>query len=176
MCFPFFFLSCYYRFSLLPNSSLVMCEKTEKFNLNIYMVFINYKKAWNCVACKFVLQTPKNKALKRNTLNNKDDLQSKLREIKMDSEGEKLRLEREVKQGDPISPELLMYLLELIFRKRNWSNICGLNINCRKLTNLKFAYDRFLFAKSNGELQEIKNELTKLSTIAGLKINAKIPK
>jgi len=59
------------------------------------------------------------KAFKRSTLNNKDYLQSKLREIKIDSEGEKFRLERDIKQGDPISPELLTYLLELLFRKLN---------------------------------------------------------
>jgi len=121
------------------------------------------------VACKFVLQTPKNQGVReKNTLNNKDCLQSKLREIKIDSEGEKFRLEREVKQGDPISPELLTHVLELIFRKLNWSNICSLNINGRKLTNLKFACDRVLFAKSNEELQEMMNELTKLSIDAGL--------
>jgi hypothetical protein len=91
----------------------------------------------------------------------------------MDSEGEKFRLEREVKQGDPISPELLTYLLELVFRKLNWRNICGLNINGRKLTNLKFSYDRFLLAKSNEELREMMNGLTEVSTVAGLQINAK---
>lgn len=112
-------------------------------------------------------------AFKRNTLNNKDYLQSKLRQIKIDSEGEKFRREREVKQGDPISPELLTYLMELIFSKMNWRNICGLNINGRKLTNLKFACDILLFAKSNEELQEMMNELTEVSTVAGLKINAK---
>jgi len=47
------------------------------------------------------------KAFKRTALNNKDYLQSKLREVKIDSEGEKFRLEREVRQGDLISPELL---------------------------------------------------------------------
>jgi hypothetical protein len=38
-------------------------KKTEKFNLNVYMVFIDYKKALNSVACKFVLQTPKNQGV-----------------------------------------------------------------------------------------------------------------
>jgi len=63
--------------------------------------------------------------------------------------------------------------MELIFRKLNWSNTCGLNINGRKLTNFIFAYDRVLFAKYNGKLQEMMNELIKQSTDAGLQINAK---
>ena len=50
---------------------------------------------------------------------------------------------------------------------------CGLNINGTKLTNVGFADDVVLFASFNGELQETVNEPTKLSTYAGLQINAK---
>jgi hypothetical protein len=46
-------------------------------------------------------------------------------------------------------------------------------MNGRKLTNLTFSYDRFLLAKSNEELQEMMNELTEVSTVAGLQINTK---
>jgi len=63
--------------------------------------------------------------------------------------------------------------LELLFIKLNWSNICGLNSNGRKLTNLIFAYDRVRFAKYNGKLQEMMNELIKQNIDAGLEINAK---
>jgi hypothetical protein len=87
--------------------------------------------------------------------------------------GRNLDWKEKLKKGDPILPKLSTYLLELLFRKLNWSNICGFNINSRKLTNLKFAYDRVLFAKSNGEIQEMMNELTKLNTDAGLQIKAK---
>jgi predicted nucleotidyltransferase len=49
----------------------------------------------------------------------------------------------------------------------------GLNINGRKLTNLRFADCIVLFASSSGKLQEMVNEVTKLSADAGLQINKK---
>jgi len=45
--------------------------------------------------------------------------------------GRNLDWKEKLKKCDPISPELSAYLLELVFRKLNWSNICGLNINGR---------------------------------------------
>jgi len=42
----------------------------------------------------------------------------------------------------------------------------GFNFNGRKRFKLRFADDTVLFANSNGELQELVNELTKLSTDA----------
>jgi hypothetical protein len=125
--------------------------------------------AFDSVEQKFVLQTLKTQCVQdkyitviRNIYNHG------YAKTKIDSEEKKFRLEREVKQGDPTSLELFTCLLEHIFRKLNWSNRCSLNINGRKLTNLRFADDVILFSNSNGKLQEMVNDLTKLSKDAGL--------
>jgi len=40
-----------------------MRKKPEEFNMKIYKVFIDYKRALNSMACKFVLQTPNNQGV-----------------------------------------------------------------------------------------------------------------
>jgi hypothetical protein len=71
----------------------------------------------------------------------------------MNTEGEKFRLERENKQGDPISPQVFTCLRDHIFRKINCSNQTCLNFNGRELNKSRFTEDTDIFARSNGEMQ-----------------------
>lgn len=63
-------------------------------------------------------------------------------------------------------------MLEDVFRKIKWRKKCGVNINGRRLTNLRFADDIILFAKSARELQEMLQELHTKSKEIGLTMNA----
>jgi hypothetical protein len=76
--------------------------------------------------------------------------------VRTEIEGEMFRTKRGVRQGDPISPKLFTCLLEILFRKLNWNQErVGVNINRRRLSNLRFADDIVIFAKSTTELQEM---------------------
>ena len=86
-------------------------------------------------------------------------------------ERQQFKLERGVRQGDPISPKLFTSLLEEVFRKLKWKKIHGININGYRLTNLRFADDIVFFAKNATDLQEMIQELSDCSTHAGLSMN-----
>jgi hypothetical protein len=95
--------------------------------------FIDYKKAFDSVARKFVLQALKNQGAQDICIKIIMIIYNhKYGKIKNNSEREEFRLERGVKKGDPISPKLFTCLLEHVFRILNWSNKHGLNINGRK--------------------------------------------
>ena len=76
----------------------------------------------------------------------------------------------ELKQGDPISPKLFTSILENQFRKLNWVDE-GININGERLTNLRFADDVVLIAKSAEELEQMLDSLNTVSQEVGLTMN-----
>lgn len=90
--------------------------------------------------------------------------------IKTDKEGPRFQLQRGVKQGDPLSPKLFTCLLEEVFRELNWQNQ-GININGKRLSNLRFADDIILFSYSAKELETMLQELQTLCQHVGLQIN-----
>ena len=64
-------------------------------------------------------------------------------------EGDEFKIERGVRQGDPISPKLFTSLLEDIFQELDWESKYGIKLNGFRLTNLRFADDVVLFAKTH---------------------------
>ena len=138
------------------------------------MAFIDYRKFLGSAVQKFLLQALKNQGFQdkystiiRIIYNHSHE------KIKMDSEEEKFKLEREGKQCDPISPQVFTCLLEHIFRKVNCCNKTSLNCNVINQNKWRYADDIALFASSSGEMQEMVNEPTKLSTDVGLQIDTK---
>ena len=62
-------------------------------------------------------------------------------------------------------------MLEDIFRKLQWDKKYGIIINSKRLTNLRFADDVVLFAKTPTELQQMLHDLNKISNSDGLFMN-----
>jgi hypothetical protein len=82
------------------------------------MTFIDYRKAVDYGEQKFVLQALKNQAVQdKYSRIIKIVYNNSYEKIKMDSEGEKFRLETGGKQSHPFSPQVFTCLLEHIFRK-----------------------------------------------------------
>ena len=67
-----------------------------------------------------------------------------------------------VRQGDTISPKLFIATLEDLFQNFDWS-ICGVSINRKKLSNLRFADDLTIIAHDLEELELTPNELSVVS-------------
>ncbi|KAK0405475.1 hypothetical protein QR680_018015 [Steinernema hermaphroditum] len=80
------------------------------------------------------------------------------------------QIQRGVRQGDTISPKLFTATLEEIFRELDWEDF-GININGRKLSNLRFADDIALIGNTEEELQQMVTELDEVSRRSGLKMN-----
>ena len=62
-------------------------------------------------------------------------------------EGDEFKIERRVRQGDPLSRKLFTSLLEDIFQELDWESKYGIKLNGFRLTNLRFADNVVLFAK-----------------------------
>ena len=76
-----------------------------------------------------------------------------------------------MKLGDPVSLKLFTCLLENQFRKLEWENKYGINIDGLRLTHLRFADDIILLANSAIELELMLTELDKVSRETGLTMN-----
>lgn len=91
--------------------------------------------------------------------------------IKLEKRGEEIRIERGVRQGDPLSPKLFISVLENIFRNLNWKSkgikVCGSYLN-----HLRFADDIAVLAETPAELEEMICSLDRESSKVGLEMNA----
>ncbi|GBP08998.1 Putative uncharacterized transposon-derived protein F52C9.6 [Eumeta japonica] len=90
--------------------------------------------------------------------------------IQLEKKGDPFKIQKSVKQGDPLSPKLFSAVLEMTFKSFEWQNLC-LNIDGRTLTHLRFADDIVLFAKTPDDLVRMLNELASESRKIGLKLN-----
>lgn len=90
--------------------------------------------------------------------------------VKLERKGKPFEIQRGVKQGDPISPNLFTALLERIFRQLNWDEI-GVTIDGEVLNNLRFADDIVLIAESYENLVHMIETLDKQSKNCGLQMN-----
>ncbi|CAD6196592.1 unnamed protein product [Caenorhabditis auriculariae] len=85
-------------------------------------------------------------------------------------------------KGDTISPKLFSTALEDAMRQLGWdeehdwedsTDIRGINIDGKVLTNLRFADDIVLFSSSTTELSSMLNDLDEVGKKIGLKMNVK---
>ena len=90
--------------------------------------------------------------------------------VHLHKKSEKIRIKREVRQGDTISPKLFTATLESIFRRLNWENK-GVKIDREFLSNLRFAQDIFLCTETPEELQQMLQKLSDESRRMGAKMN-----
>jgi hypothetical protein len=148
-------------------------EKTQEYRHKIYVAFIDYRKASDSVEHTKILDSmeaiavhPKYIILIREMYKNSNA------KVPTEIQGEMFRTKRGVRGGDPISPKLFTCLLETIFRKLNWNRKrVGVKNNGRWLSNLRFADDIVIFAKSTTELQSMMTGLNTRSKEMGLLMN-----
>ena len=147
-------------------------EKATEFNLRVYLAFIVYNKAFDSVEHTNVFQALSTQGVGNKYISILSQIYNQnYAKIKTEREGKPFLLERGVKQGDPISPKLFTAVLEDIFRNLKWDKQ-GININGRKLSNLRFADDIVLFASSARELQGMIDDLNTQSKSVGLTMNS----
>ena len=68
--------------------------------------------------------------------------------------GEKIPIQKGVRQDDAIFPKLFTVVLEEVFKNLEWE-AAGIQINGENLNNLKFADDIVLMRESTDELQQM---------------------
>ena len=147
-------------------------EKSQEFRLGLYIAFVDFTKAFDSVEHPCVLDALLQQGIEKKYIRLLAKIYSNNKaKIKTDKESAPFTLSRGVKQGDPISSKLFTCLLEHVFRQIDWHN-CGIDINGNKLTNLRFADDVVLFAKSEKDLECMLHQLQTHCKIVGLQMNS----
>lgn len=146
-------------------------EKFKEYNQPLYLGFIDYSKAFDSISHSSIWKAlrscnveEKYITILRNIYTNSSSI------IKLESKGDKISIERGVRQGDPLSPKLFIAVLEDIFQNISWSKQ-GIWITDKHLSHLRFADDIVIFAKSALELQQMIQNLSKESNKVGLQLN-----
>ncbi|GBP28313.1 Retrovirus-related Pol polyprotein from type-1 retrotransposable element R2 [Eumeta japonica] len=146
-------------------------EKYNEYNKPLYMAFIDYTKAFDSISHEEIWDSLKNQGIPTVYIKIIKSIYAKSKaRIKLESLGETLKIERGVRQGDPLSPKLFSAVLENVFRKLHWNHY-GLDIDGRKLNHLRFADDIILFEENPSKLQIMIEELNNESNKVGLSIN-----
>ena len=137
------------------------------------LTFVDFEKAFDTVEHISVIN-----ALKQHGIENqyievlKYIYTNSSSQIISDRVSSNFKIERGVKQGDPISPNLFNAVLEQIFRKLNWDDKnVGVNINGKQLHHLRFADDVVIISETCEETERMLNELYLQSRKDGLKIH-----
>lgn len=146
-------------------------EKSNEYNIPLYLVFIDFRKAFDSVYHSKLWQALQEQGINTIYINILKTIyeQSKAY-IVIDGNKTTFEVRRGVKQGCPLSPILFNCLLNYAFNKLNWEEK-GININGYKLTNLRFADDIVIFANSLTEMKQMINELLDQCELVGLSIN-----
>ncbi|CAH2270055.1 jg17908 [Pararge aegeria aegeria] len=147
----------------------LVIEKYVEFTKPLYIVFIDYSKAFDSLHHNSIWQS-------LNEEGNSDYIEliriyeTSRSRVRLESPGPFFKIERGVKQGDPLSPKLFITVLESIFRKLNWENK-GIKINGKYLSHLRFADDLVLLSEDPKELQYMLESLNRESETVGLEMN-----
>lgn len=135
------------------------------------MGFIDFKKACDIIKHPYMLNALKKAGVEDWYVDIIEEIYSNLRaEVCLEKPGKELRIQRGVRQGDPLSPDLFNHVIQKIFNEINLEN-SGISIAGHTLSNLKFADDVVLFQDTAAKLEKALNELTNFCKPAGLELN-----
>ena len=130
---------------------------------------MDYEKAFDSITFEPIFHALKNHRVDKAYLNIIKHLYHEATSvICIHTDSKKFRLQRGVRQGDNISPRLFTSCLQVtIISKINWKDR-GIKINGEYLSQLIFADDIVLTAKSTSELQKMVKDIHETSKPVGL--------
>ncbi|CAH2104094.1 unnamed protein product [Euphydryas editha] len=146
-------------------------EKYREFNRPLYVAFIDYSKAFDSISHNSIWNAPSSLKSDQKYINIIKNLyENSTSKVKMETSGELFKIERGVRQGDPLSPKLFIAVLQDIFSKINWDQK-GILLNGKYLNHLRFADDIAILAETPKDLEEMVTTLDHESKKVGLDMN-----
>ena len=156
----------------LPTS--IGSSKKQEFQKNIYICFIDYAKAFDCVDHNKLLKILKEMGIP-------DHLTSLLRNLYAGQEAtvrtghgttDWFQIGKGVPQGCILSPCLFNLYAEYIMRNAGLDEAqAGIQISRRNINNLRYADDTTLMAERKEELKSLLMKVKEESEKVGLKLN-----
>lgn len=135
------------------------------------MLFIDFSKAFDSISHNFLWKALSSQGVSKKVISILRELyKDATAYVKTDTKGKQFKIEKGVRQGDPLSPNLFNCALEEAMRQLNWNNK-GLRINGEYLNNLRFADDLVLISDNLNELVEMAEEFIEVCQPAGLTVN-----
>lgn len=149
----------------------LLIEKYQEKQKTLHIAFIDYKKAFDTVSHTSIWNTLEEQGVNNNYIQViKSIYSNSTGRVKLEKIGPSFPIKRGVRQGDPMSPTLFIAVLESIVRKLDWEK-CGLYIDGKYLSHLRFADDIVLLSESATQLQHMLNSLNVHSKQVGLEMN-----
>lgn len=149
----------------------MLMEKFLEFNKSLYIVFIDYQKAFDTLLHSSIWEALISHEVPVEYIQVLKNIYEKnTSRVKLETTGPPIQIKRGVRQGDPISPTIFIAVLEYVIGQLNWRKV-GININGRYLSHLRFADDIVLLSESATQLQQMINSLHEESRKVGLEIN-----
>ena len=149
-----------------------MIEKSQEYNLPLYIAWVDYEKAFDSVQHEDLFQALWNQGIRGKPFRTLRLIyQEATARVKLENTGEKFNIMKGVRQGDPLSPKLFSAILEDVCRRCDWPETAGINVDGERLSVLRFADDLVLICSTPDDLQEMLEKLRSQSERVGLKIN-----
>lgn len=146
-------------------------ERHNEHAIPLGLVFIDYEKAFDSVTKQAIINALINQGVDEPYIAILQTIyDGATASIRVNDKRAKINIEKGVRQGDTISPQLFSACLEDIFRKLDWDSK-GIRINGEYLNHLRFADDLVLLSNNPLELQKNLNELHSESIRSGLNLN-----
>ena len=148
-------------------------ERCKEYNKHVYVCFIDYSKAFDCVDHHRLWNTLLSMGVPAHLIMLLKSLyENQAATVRTEfGETEKFQVLKGVRQGCILSPLLYNIYAERVLRDVLEECRGGVRIAGRTITNLRYADDTTLLAQSEEELVNMVTLLKKHSSLAGLRLN-----